>query len=295
MKISVIVCTRNPRQEYLRRVLSALAEQTLPSQNWELILVDNGSKHPLQVNADNGRVVVEPQPGLTNARLKGIAEARGEWLVFVDDDNVLSPDYLEAASRICSGFPQLGAIGGRTTPEFETEPPPWLGPFYPHLAIITVDEDRWSNRKDFGVFPCGAGLCIRRELAVAYANEVALDERRRKLDRTEQSLISCGDTDMVISCIRKGFGVGRFKALHLTHLIPRQRLDYAYNKRLAYGIGYSVGVLRALEGPVSFGVKAKAFVRMCLTPLITDKSGRAKWIEWSNSYGFWQGLRRGRV
>jgi hypothetical protein len=208
---------------------------------------------------------------------------------------VLSPDYLEAASRIWSGFPQLGAIGGRTTPEFETEPPPWLGPFYPHLALISVDQDCWSNRKDFGVFPCGAGLCIRRDLAVAYANEVAADERRRKLDRTEQSLISCGDTDMVISCIRKGFGVGRFKALHLTHIIPRQRLEYEYNKRLAYGIGYSVGVLRALEGPVPFGVKSKAFVRMCLTPLISDKSGPAKWIEWSNSYGFWQGLKRGKV
>ena len=241
MNISVIVCTRNPRQDYLRRVLDALVDQTYPSDAWELILVDNGSNPPIQVTKNQCRVVVEPQPGLTNARLKGISEARGEWLIFVDDDNVLSPDYLEAASRIWTGFPQLGALGGRTSPEFETEPPAWLGPFYPHLALINVDRDCWSNRKDFGVFPCGAGLCIRRELAAAYADEVRVDDHRRKLDRTDQSLISCGDTDMVVFCIQKGFGVGRFRALHLTHIIPRQRLDYGYNKRLAYGIGYSVG------------------------------------------------------
>lgn len=295
MRISVITCTRNPRREYLDRVLHALYNQTYPPDAFEIIIVDNGSYPPLTIAEDRCRVVVEPTAGLTHARLRGILEAKGDWLVFVDDDNVLDINYLVNAEKVWTGFPQLGAIGGRSEPEFEGEPPAWLLPFLSHLAIINVEEDCWSNRKDFEVFPCGAGLCIRRAVANAYAEEVRLDDRRRSLDRSDRSLISCGDTDMVIQCIRSGWGVGRFRSLRLTHLIPQQRLNYAYNKRLSYCIGYSVGVLRTIEGPVPSTVKTKAFINAVLSPLIGKVSGRGKWIEFAGKYGFWQGLCRGRI
>ena len=45
--ISVIVCTHNPRPDYLRRVLDALYAQTLPKTDWELILIDNANDMPL--------------------------------------------------------------------------------------------------------------------------------------------------------------------------------------------------------------------------------------------------------
>lgn len=295
MNISVIICTRNPRREYLDRVLAALRRQTYPADAWETIIVDNASDPPLRVENARCRVVVESRPGLTNARLKGIAEAAGEWLVFVDDDNILDADYLANAAAIWAGFPQLAALGGRSSPEFESPPPEWLSPFYPHLALITVDADCWSNRKDFGVFPCGAGLCIRRELALMYAMEVKSDERRLKLDRSDRSLISCGDTDMVLHCIRHGWGVGRFRNLHLTHIIPRERLEYAYHKRLAYGIGYSVGVLRAIDGPVSLASKTKALVVAVLGLITSGASGPARWIEFANRYGYWRGVCKGTI
>ena len=45
--ISVIVCTHNPRTDYFRRVLNALDAQTLPKNNWELLVVDNASRERL--------------------------------------------------------------------------------------------------------------------------------------------------------------------------------------------------------------------------------------------------------
>ena len=45
--ISVIICTHNPRPDYLRRVLDALKAQTLPKERWELLLIDNASNEPL--------------------------------------------------------------------------------------------------------------------------------------------------------------------------------------------------------------------------------------------------------
>ena len=92
--ISVIICSHNPRPEYLRRTLEALKAQTLPTKDWELLLVDNASKEPLAGRFDlswhpNARHVRENELGLTTARLRGIREAHSDLLVFVDDDNVL--------------------------------------------------------------------------------------------------------------------------------------------------------------------------------------------------------------
>src|SRR5881628_1215246 len=102
MDISVIVCTHNPRTEYLRRVLDGLAGQTLPKDRWELLLVDNASARNVADTIDlswHARAihVREDTLGLTAARLRGIAETHGALCVFVDDDSVLSPDYLAAA------------------------------------------------------------------------------------------------------------------------------------------------------------------------------------------------------
>ena len=134
-EISVIVCTHNPREDYLRRVLEALRAQTLPAREWELLLVDNASEKPLANRFDlswhpNARHVREDRVGKAHALLRGIAEFQGELLVIVDDDNVLRADYLQAALKISADYPWLGAWSGSCNPEFEVEPPaelrPWL-------------------------------------------------------------------------------------------------------------------------------------------------------------------------
>src|SRR5438045_2489860 len=102
--ISVIICTHNTRSDYFNRCLSVLETQTLPREKWELLLVDNASSPNRAPRPDlawhpRARLVVEKQPGLTPARLRGIRESKGGLLIFVDDDNVLDPDFLETALR----------------------------------------------------------------------------------------------------------------------------------------------------------------------------------------------------
>ena len=92
-ELSVIICTHNPREGILNRVLDALKAQTLPRGRWELLLVDNASKVPLDSQWDltwhaQARHIREEELGLTPARLRGIRESQGKLLVFVDDDNV---------------------------------------------------------------------------------------------------------------------------------------------------------------------------------------------------------------
>src|SRR5208337_1906590 len=99
MKISLILCTHNPRMDYLQRVLGALRGQSLSKSEWELLVIDNRSTDPLAQRLDlcwhpHGQVVREELVGLALARLCGIDHSRGEIIVFVDDDNVLDPAYL---------------------------------------------------------------------------------------------------------------------------------------------------------------------------------------------------------
>jgi len=254
MKVSVIICAYNPRPEYLERVLVALRVQSLPSAEWELILVDNASSAPLADIVDlswhpNGRHVREDQPGLTAARLRGIDEASASLLVFVDDDNVLADDYLVRALEIADSCSFLGAWGGRIVGEYEVAPPAWSAPYLGLLAIRDLTEARWSNvESDWESQPYGAGLCVRSTVADAYRSELKSDVLRRGLDRSGASLLSGGDTDLVLTSVRFGQGWGVFPQLALTHLIPAGRLTERYLLALSEGRAASAAIMNFRMG-----------------------------------------------
>src|ERR1039458_6510764 len=133
-QISVIICTHNLNQDYLRRTLGGLKRQTLVNSRWELLLIDNASARPLSSEVDltwhsNARHIREEELGLTPARLRGIRESSGELLVFVDDDNVLDEHYLVNVTSIATAHPLIGAFGGSIIAEFEEPPPKWAAPY----------------------------------------------------------------------------------------------------------------------------------------------------------------------
>ncbi len=257
-RISVVLCTHNPREEYLRRTLDSLAAQDLPAEEWEVVLVDNASEPPLagRVGLErfgNARVVVEERLGLSPARLRGIAEAQAPWICFVDDDNVLRPDYLRTALGIAAEHPHLGCLGGRIEGEFEVEPPRWFRRYQEMIAVRPLDRDHWGNSQVYNrATPCGAGMVIRADVARRYAELCATSPLRVLLDRRGGSLASAGDLDMAFTAIDMGHGVGRFTALSLTHLIPRGRLELDYLARLAEDSEESSIYLILLRHPDAF-------------------------------------------
>lgn len=257
-RASLIVCTRDPHRGRLARVLAALAAQTVPAPEWELVLVDNGSAIPLgQENLpphpDNLRVVVEPSPGLTPARLAGIDAAGGELLVFVDDDNVLAPSFLAEALAAFATDPKLAAAGGPVRPEFESPPPEWTKEFSPLLALrdLGAASKRVAGAADApwpDFAPVGAGLCIRRSAARHYAELVRHDPARRSFDRRAGQLTSGGDNDMVFTALHAGGDVAYLPPLALVHLIPAARLEADYLARLNFAIQRSWVRVLALHG-----------------------------------------------
>jgi glycosyltransferase involved in cell wall biosynthesis len=255
MKISVIICTHNPRLEYLSRTLEALHAQTLTLAYWELLLIDNASDEQLACRTDlswhpQGRHIREEELGLTPARLRGIAEAKGDLLVFVDDDNLLRRDYLETASRISLDFPYLGAFGGSIEGEFEVEPNPRFESLLPSLAIRDVRGTKWAN---FGIacVPYGAGLCIREKVARTYAVNTMGSEIKRGLGRRGDSLTAGEDLDLAMTSYDMGMGVGLFEELVVKHLIDKRRLSPQYLHRVFVEGTYSSHIVRYLHDGVA--------------------------------------------
>lgn len=251
--ISVIVCTHNPRNDYLSRTLDALARQTLPREKWELVVVDNASDQPLAVSVDlswhaRARHVREDQIGLTPARLRGIAESSAGLLVFVDDDNVLASDYLERAAVIHASYAFLGAFGaGVIDPEFEAKPRDELGSWLSLLALRTIPTIRWSNNaSDAGSIPWGAGLCVTRAIADLYRQAVARLEVTAMLDRKAERLFSGGDDLFSWTAASVGRGFGIFPELRVLHLISATRLTRHYFLRLVEDHAFSAAVLHYL-------------------------------------------------
>lgn len=247
VEVSVITCSHNPRSDYLTLAIEALKNQTLDRQNWEYLLIDNGCDDPLEQSVDlswhsNSRHVREEKLGLTHARLCGIREAKGEILVFVDDDNVLDADYLQQVVAVGNKYPMIGAWGGQRRPRFEQEPPAWTRRHWSHLALHEFEQDTWSNQTD-AAMPNGAGLCVRKSVADFYAGLHTNGKRAFIMDRNGSSLVSGGDVDLAMCACDVGLGVGLFASLKLEHLIPAERLQEEYLLKLTEGIGYSGVIL----------------------------------------------------
>ena len=267
-ELSVITCSHNPRADYLTRVTDALKNQTLDKQCWEYLLIDNASAEPLARSIDlswqpNARHVREEKLGLTPARLRGIQEATGEMLVFVDDDNVLDADYLEQVLRLAAAWPMLGAFGGQARPRFEEEPPEWTRQYWGRLAIREFDQDKWSNVPCLeDTTPNGAGLCVRQRVAGEYLAYHANRKRKFVLDRAGTRLLSGGDFDLAATACDIGLGNGLFTSLKLTHLVPRERVEENYLLRLTEAQTFSgvvLGSFRSDSGtPIRLGWKTIA-------------------------------------
>lgn len=293
--ISVIIPTHNPNQTRLERTLAGLVTQTLPRDRWNVIVVDNASQRPVTIeqNEISIRVVQEKRLGLTSARLRGVEDATGELVLFVDDDNVLFPDYLEHVEEIAHRYPRIGAFGGKSIPEWEQSEalPEWIDEFSHNLAIRDLGDKELvadpNTIKCYPVFsPVGAGMALRKAAIIAWVESVKNGSVIS--DRCGKSLTSGGDNDIVLHCLKAGFTVGYFPMLKLHHIIPRERLTPSYQARLSYAMTRSwVAVLHRHQlcpwkpiAPWTSSLrKAKSFFRTAAW-----SSARA-WIRWRGTCG----------
>lgn len=109
MKVSVIIPTYKPGA-YIYECLDSLVNQTLSKDLWEVVLILNGCNEPYYSDINNRyskllpnfRLIQTNISGVSNARNIGISESKGEYVTFIDDDDIVSINYLEALYSVAS-------------------------------------------------------------------------------------------------------------------------------------------------------------------------------------------------
>ncbi len=174
--LSVIIPTKD-RADYLERLFQALCRQTLGKSYFEIIIIDNGSSDNTkevivkwQNRFENLRYFFEKSPGLHTGRHKGFREAKGNILVYADDDIEPFETWLEAIQKAFEN-PEIVLVGGKCLPKFESNPPQWLKQLWEpdekgernlsYLSLIDLG-DRVKNTSPYNIFGCN--FSIRKEI-----------------------------------------------------------------------------------------------------------------------------------
>lgn len=164
--MTVVVCTSD-RLAFLRKAVASVLPQL--GADSELLVVDNGSTdgtaeflaglaaHP------GARFCREEQAGLSIARNTALREARGEFVIFLDDDAVADAGWLAGYGNFFSRLPhaKVGGAGGAVEPDFEVPPPGWM-------PACNIPEPETSRAcKPAVESPWGCNVAVRREAALA--------------------------------------------------------------------------------------------------------------------------------
>lgn len=196
--ISIIIPVWNSERR-IAMALEAIARQTAPRDQFEVIVVDNGSTDGTAEAAqrfDFARVLSEPIPSSYRARNRGLAEARGEYVLFTDADCVPDPDWVAQAIAATQRMPDAGLYAGEIV-LFREE---GAGPL-----AANYEELHSFNQKGNVAF----GFCFT-------ANWLCRRDDLRAIGGFNQDLLSAGDSE----CSRRMVAAGH-KLVHAPDMIVR--------------------------------------------------------------------------
>jgi hypothetical protein len=239
---SVVVCAHKPDAPELLSVLAALQAQSLPTSDWELVLVENRKgqntkSHDLAWHLQS-RILVEDGRNSAPPLRRAFAECKSGLLIVLDENAEPASDYLSEAVQIGRQWPRLGAWGsGAIDLEFEGHPSQLLRDLASQLARRNVDAPRYSNVLTcVEAAPPGPGLCIRADVAAAYCESPA---RMIPGESDEALSLDLAAAELSSIACTMGLGMGIFPQLKLKRFIPgsiaeRQFLDYSERQSILH-------------------------------------------------------------
>lgn len=274
MMISIIIPTYN-RAFYLSIAINSCIAQTFSCNRFEILVVDNGS-------TDNTKQIVEtaiadytshqiyyiyePEPGLLSARHRGALEAKGNILIFIDDDIQADENWLQAIEETFTA-PSIKLVGGRNLPKYEVEPPEWLQWFWEnHLYGRTCG---YLSLLDFGdrvreidaTYVWGLNFSIRKK-ALFELGGFHPDSFPKHLQHFQGD----GETGLSLKANQLGYkAIYQPKAL-VFHQVLQERMTHEYFEKRSFfqGVCNSYTDIRQLNGELkstSMKQKFKGFLK----------------------------------
>ena len=274
MRVSVILCTYN-RCDMLAAALESVAISELPdSLAWEVLVVDNNSSDRTRdVVEEFGRrypgqfrYQLERQQGKSYALNAGIRQARGQVLVFMDDDVVVDAKWL---GNLISVFQKEGwaGAGGRILPERTFTPPAWLALEGKYALAPLAIFDLGVEPKELVEPPFGTNMAFRREV---FEN---IGGFRTDLGPRPGSEARSEDMEFGYRALGAGYRLWYEPSAVVYHSIPPRRLSKEYF--LAWWHAKAQADIRA------FGLPQKTRIQIGGVPLYFLKrlaNWTAQWV-----------------
>jgi GT2 family glycosyltransferase len=198
---------------------------------WEIVIVHTSTDHTDDVISEYvGRLPVrrefEPRPGKSNAQNRAIDLAKGDYIVWIDDDVVVDPGWLTAYVEAFRRWPEAAVFGGRITPRYETPVEKWVleseavlgGPY----AIRDFDDHVYPlSADDEDHYPFRANWAIRavEQRAFRYDPELGPSAKRRR---------ACEETDVIQRVLGSGAISYWIPGPMVEHCIGRDRQTLGY-------------------------------------------------------------------
>jgi glycosyltransferase involved in cell wall biosynthesis len=233
----------------LEKCLLSIEQQTLDLNKYEVIVVDNNSTDDTPLVADsfikrnpNYRIVTEFDQGLSFARNRGWKEAKGEYVVYIDDDAQCVPYLLE---KVLDAFekvkPKPVSVGGTYYPVYEVPPPKW---FSDRFEIRS-----WGDKPGFLTPPrakygfSGGNMAFQRRVFDEYGEFP-----------TDQGMVGGKtrmgeETALYLKIYQKEPYFWYDPNIRIMHWTPKRNLTFKYRYERAYKMGVS---LAAIEGKSPF-------------------------------------------
>ena len=283
MELSVIISTYNNAVS-LERTLRSLAQQDADKAQWECIVVNNASTDNTQSVVEsliaeldiNIRLMEEPQQGLSYARNRGIAESKGEFLVFIDDDETVNKEFVSAYIDLYRNDGAFAA-GGKVVACYDGGRPRWMSKYTEKMIANPLDLGNEIITITRSVMPTGGNMAFNREVFNLYGNfDTSLGRRGNELFGGEENDLFERIRDLGERIIYTPHAIAY-------HHIADKKLTAEYFDRLSYGVGVSKR-LRAEK----YGTEQELFADerakqrytklLALFYILTLQPQKAKWL-----------------
>lgn len=241
MIVSVLICTCN-RAESLKATLAKFFEQKFNGlYDFELIVVDNHSTdHTRQVvfesiaqHKGQIRYLDEPRKGLCYARNTAVHAAKGEFIVFTDDDVLVNEDWLNEIHREFVNDPSLCLLGGRVLLAREE---------LQRVSFQPADERQEFAYPSDGGYLMGANMAFRREVF----DRVGLFDVRLGAGRF---FAGADEVELFYRALKVGYRMLYAPNVLVYHDHDRFKVEQACRLEYGYGKGCSAYLIKhALRG-----------------------------------------------
>ncbi|MDB4695140.1 glycosyltransferase [bacterium] len=239
--LTVAICTWN-RCALLEQTLERMRQLVVPSAvTWELLVVNNNCTD--QTDAVISRFseclpirrLFEAKPGQTYARNCAINAARGELMIWTDDDVLVDRQWLQNYLHASAEYADASFFGGQILPWFDGTPPKWLERHWREVESAYAVRDLGNTHQDFTheTLPYGANFAVRMDTQRKYLFDVGIGLRPGSTMRGDE-------TTLLKQMLDDGLEGMWIPEAKVQHFIPKSRQTTNYLWKYAIGQGQQV-------------------------------------------------------